>query len=86
GSASRPLWTALLSRGTTPIALKRGKVGEPVHRLQRTLRAAGQSVEVTGIYDSRTTSAVRAYRKKLGLPGYQTADRQVWAALQAGRR
>ncbi|WP_286931028.1 MULTISPECIES: glycoside hydrolase domain-containing protein [Aeromicrobium] len=85
-SVSRPLWTALLSRGKTPIALKRGKVGEPVHRLQRTLRAAGHSVSVTGIYDARTAGAVRAYRKNVGLPGYQTADRRVWAALQAGRR
>ncbi|MBA4607194.1 DUF1906 domain-containing protein [Aeromicrobium sp. Marseille-Q0843] len=85
-SVSRPLWTALLSRGKTPIALKRGKVGEPVHRLQRTLRAAGHSVSVTGIYDARTAGAVRAYRRNVGLPGYQTADRRVWASLQAGRR
>ncbi|MCD9154108.1 glycoside hydrolase domain-containing protein [Aeromicrobium duanguangcaii] len=86
GAATRPLWTALLSRGKTPIALKRGKVGEPVHRLQRSLRASGQKVNVTGIYDARTSTAVRAYRKKMRLPGYQTADARVWAALQAGRR
>ncbi|GAA3536167.1 hypothetical protein AFL01nite_08580 [Aeromicrobium flavum] len=86
GSTSRALWTALLSRGSTPIALKRGEVGEPVHRLQRSLRASGQKVKVTGIYDARTTSAVRAYRKRMGLPAYQTADVRVWAALQAGRR
>lgn len=84
--ASRPLWTALVSRGSTPIALKRGKTCEPVHRLQRSLRAAGQKVTVNGIYDARTTSAVRAYRKRVGLPAYQTADQRVWAALQRGRR
>jgi len=85
-AATRPLWTALLSRGKTPIALKRGKVGEPVHRLQRSLRAAGQKVNVTGVYDARTATAVRSYRKRIGLPGYQVADATVWAALQRGRR
>lgn len=85
-TASRSVWTALLSRGKTPIALKRGKVGEPVHRLQRSLRAAGQKVDVTGIYDARTTVAVRTYRKTVGLPTYQTADKAVWDALQRGRR
>lgn len=84
--ASRSVWTALLSRGSTPIALKRGKTGEPVHRLQRSLRAAGQKVTVNGIYDARTQSAVRAYRKRVGLPTYVTADQRVWAALQRGRR
>ncbi|MFS0886652.1 glycoside hydrolase domain-containing protein [Aeromicrobium sp. 179-A 4D2 NHS] len=84
--ASRPVWTALLSRGSTPIALKRGKTGEPVHRLQRSLRAAGQKVTVSGIFDARTVTAVRAYRKRVGLPTYQTADQRVWAALQRGRR
>lgn len=86
GLASRPMWTALISRGSTPIALKRGKVGEPVHRLQRGLRAAGQSVGVTGVVDARTVTAIRAYRKKMGLPAYQVAEAKVWASLQAGRR
>jgi len=85
-TVTRSVWTALLSRGAKPVALKQGKTGEPVHRLQRSLRAAGYSVNVTGIVDSRTVKAVRAYRKSVGLPTWPTADRQVWAALQKGRR
>src|SRR5690606_30259543 len=85
-AVNRTVSASLLSRGARPIALKAGKTGEPVHRLQRSLRAAGQSVGVTGIYDARTVKAVRAYRSRVGLPAWPTADQRVWAALQSGRR
>lgn len=85
-AVTRAVWTSLLSRGARPIALKAGKTGEPVHRLQRSLRAAGQSVRVTGVFDAHTVKAVRSYRSSVGLPTWPTADRSVWAALQSGRR
>ncbi len=85
-NATRAVWTSLLARGSAPVSLKRGKTGEPVHRLQRSLRAVGYKVSVTGVFDTRTTSAVRAYRKRVGLPAYPTADRKVWSALKHGRR
>lgn len=84
--ANKRVWVALLSRGSTAGVLKRGKSGQRVYRLQRSLRAAGQSVQATGVFDPRTVKAVRAYRKRVGLPAYPTADSTVWLALQAGRR
>jgi len=84
--ANRRVWTALLSRGSTPVALKRGKSGQRVYRLQRALRAAGQNVDITGVFDAKTTAAVRSYRRSVGLPAWPSADRRVWAALQRGRR
>ncbi len=81
----KQVWTSLLSQGSAPLVLKRGRAGDSVYRLQRSLRAAGQRVDVTGVYDFRTAAAVQAYRKRFGLPGYQTADRKVWDLLQRGR-
>lgn len=83
---TRVTWTSLLARGSVGTVLKRGHTGERVYRLQRSLKAAGQTVTVTGIFDARTTSAVKAYRMKVGLPAYPTADAKVWSALKHGRR
>ena len=85
-TVTRSVWTALLSRGSRPLVLKQGKTGESVHRLQRALRASGRSIAVTGVFDARTAKVVRSYRKSVGLPAWPTADRQVWVALQRGRR
>lgn len=82
---NKAVWTSLLARGSAPV-LKRGKSGERVYRLQRSLRAAGQTVTVNGVFDARTTKAVRSYRRSVGLPAYQSADRLVWSALKHGRR
>lgn len=83
---SRVTWTALLSRGATAPVLKQGHTGERVWRLQRSLRAAGQQVVVNGVFDQRTTKAVKAYLARVGLPAYPTADTAVWVSLQRGRR
>lgn len=83
---TRLTWMALLSRGATAPVLKQGHTGERVWRLQRSLRAAGQPVDLTGVFDQRTTKAVKAYRKRIGLPAHPTADATVWSALQRGRR
>jgi peptidoglycan hydrolase-like protein with peptidoglycan-binding domain len=85
GSVSRSTWTALLSAGRSPRVLKQGSVGPSVWRLQRSLVAAGVSLRITGVYDSRTVKAVRTYREARSLPGYSTAEATVWAELQRGQ-
>jgi peptidoglycan hydrolase-like protein with peptidoglycan-binding domain len=70
GHTTNATWTALLSAGSKPRVLKRGSVGESVWRLQRALIAAGKSVTINGVYDSKTVSAVKAYRSSNGLSSY----------------
>jgi peptidoglycan hydrolase-like protein with peptidoglycan-binding domain len=85
GNTTNPTWTALLSDGSTPRVLKRGSVGSAVWRLQRALTAAGTSVTVNGVYDSKTVSAVKAYRSANGLSSYETTESSVWSLLQRGK-
>lgn len=85
GTATRSVWTGLLSKGTNPRVLKEGSVGPSVYRLQRSLVAAGLKLSITGVYDSRTASAVKAYRSARGLPRYSTTEASVWAELQRGQ-
>ncbi|MCL3817454.1 glycoside hydrolase domain-containing protein [Aeromicrobium wangtongii] len=85
GTATRATWTALLSGGRNPRVLKQGSVGPSVWRLQRSLVAAGAKPRLTGVYDSSTVKAVRAYRRSRGLPGYTTTEASVWAELQRGQ-
>ncbi len=86
GTVTRRTWVALLSDGSQPV-LKRGSTGKYVYRLQRSLTAAlGRSVPRTGLFDTTTEKAVQAYRKKVKLPGWRTAEPNLWASLQAGRR
>jgi peptidoglycan hydrolase-like protein with peptidoglycan-binding domain len=66
--------------------LKRGSVGEPVWRLQRSLRAAGATVTLNGVYDAQTVRAVRNYRTANDLPDLQTAEAKVWHMLFRGVR
>lgn len=84
GTVTRSTWTALLSAGRSPRVLKQGSVGPSVWRLQRSLTAAGAKLRITGVYDARTVNAVRAYRTAHALPGYTTAEAEVWALLQRG--
>jgi hypothetical protein len=84
GHTTSPTWTALLSAGSKPRVLKRGSTGEAVWRLQRALTAAGTSVRVNGVYDSRTVSAVKAYRSANGITAYETTESSVWSLLQRG--
>ncbi|MFC5676234.1 glycoside hydrolase domain-containing protein [Aeromicrobium endophyticum] len=85
GTVTRSTWTALLSSGRSPRVLKVGSVGSPVWRLQRSLRAAGGQLKVSGVYDTATARTVRSYRAARGLPAYPTADAAVWAELQRGQ-
>lgn len=84
GMVNRRTWVSLLSQGSRPV-LKFGHGTQSVYRVQRSLRASGKSVPVTGLYDSRTATAMRSYRKGVKLPQWGTAEPAVWAKLQAGR-
>jgi peptidoglycan hydrolase-like protein with peptidoglycan-binding domain len=86
GETTRSTWISLHSAGTRPLVLKRGSVGEPVWRLQRSLRAAGVSVGISGVYGLQTVQAVREYRDNIDLPDRETTDAAVWKALHFGKR
>ncbi len=82
---TRPTWVVLLAAGSWPRVLKYGSVGEPVWRLQRALVAGGFQPTLNGIYDAKTVSAVRSFRKTHKLTDYSTAEASVWGLLQRGR-
>jgi len=78
-------WTAILSQGRSPV-LKHGSAGHAVRRVQRALNAAtGSALSVTGVFDSRVTSAVLAYQQRRRLPRTGVVAGDTWAQLQAGR-
>jgi hypothetical protein len=85
GTVTRSTWTSVLAKGTSPRVLKEGSVGPSVYRLQRSLVAAGASLRISGVYDSRTVQAVKTYRTARGLPRYSTTEASVWAELQRGQ-
>lgn len=87
---SREAWLTLLSAGTAPV-LKFGSASVEVRRLQRALKStvasdAQRKLRATGVFDSRTDAAVRAYQTRLGLPVSGVANTVTWKTLQAGRR
>ncbi|MFC7493151.1 MULTISPECIES: glycoside hydrolase domain-containing protein [unclassified Nocardioides] len=83
-------WVTLLSAGDTPV-VKFGSTGPAVRRLQRALVAAGKgsaesrAVRATGVFDPRTTAALRAWQKKAKVHVTGVAGTETWAAIQAGR-
>lgn len=85
GAVDRRTWTALLSRGSSPV-LRRGARGEDVRRLQRSLNAAAGRpvVRVDGTYGADTARTVRRYRTSLGLGRRVVVTRAVWTALSRG--
>ena len=86
GKADASTWTALFADGTAPL-LKVGSAGEPVLRLQRSLRAAGfRSVTPTGVVTERTAKTVRRHQQRLGMDPTGVVTAEVWAALQRGLR
>ncbi|KAA1425256.1 DUF1906 domain-containing protein [Mumia zhuanghuii] len=86
GTISRKVWVSLLSGNSAPV-LKRGSTGQNVYKLQRSLTAAlARSVPRNGLFDATTERAVLDYRKRVKLPGWRTAEPQLWAALRAGKR
>ncbi len=86
GKADSATWTALFAVGSMPL-LKVGSAGQPVLRLQRSLRAAGfGSVKPTGVLTERTANAVRRHQQHLGLDPTGVVTAETWAALQHGLR
>jgi hypothetical protein len=63
--------------------LRYGARGDPVRWLQGRLRAAGESVPVTGRFLDRTAGAVERFRARAGLPPGSVVDDAAWAALLA---
>lgn len=79
-------WTALLSRGATPV-VKVGSGGNEVRRVQRALNAAvGARLDVDGVFARSTLVAVRDYQRAVGLGRTGVVDDRVWEQLQEGRR
>ncbi len=86
GRVNRRTWMVLLTEGSTPL-LKYGAGAGAVRRLQRGLNAAaGERLEVTGVFAGRTRAAVKRYQRSQGLPQSGVVTEDVWALLQAGRR
>lgn len=80
------VWTAILSEGRGPL-MKFGAGSHAVRRLQRALNAAdGAGLAVTGVFEARTTEAVKTYQRDHGLPVTGVVLEQMWALLQAGTR
>ncbi len=83
---SRRNWVSLLSAGV-PTVVKFGSVGPAVRRVQRALNAVVDRdvpVKATGIFDARTTSALKAWQEFVGLDVTGVAGNQTWKALNAG--
>jgi cell wall-associated NlpC family hydrolase len=76
-------WTALLARGSKP-ALRVGKRGAAVKRLQRSLTASGRPVPVTGYFGPITKNAVKSVQRAKGWSATGTATTSVWRTLQGG--
>lgn len=86
GRVDPSTWTALLAAGRKPL-LKVGSTGEPVLRLQRSLRAAGiRAGATTGVVSDRTARSVARYQRRVGLDATGVATKETWAALQRGER
>jgi peptidoglycan hydrolase-like protein with peptidoglycan-binding domain len=65
--------------------LKRGSASTAVRRVQRALNAAdGAGLAVSGVFDGRTTGAVKRYQSAHGLPRSGVVNDGVWRRLHAG--
>lgn len=84
---SRPNWVALLALGTQPVA-KVGSAGSQVRRVQRAMNAAkpGLQLPITGVYDARTSQAVAAYQRKVGVHVSGITNSVTWKPMLTGRR
>lgn len=86
GIVTPSTWTVLLSEGSSPL-VKVGSASHAVRRLQRALNAAiGARLDVTGVFGSATTRAVRDYQRARGLRRTGVVVSDTWAQLERGRR
>ena len=83
---SRRDWIALHTHGARPV-LKVGSMGGFVRRVQRALNAANPAnrLKVSGVYDGRTSIAMRAYQAKLGLGRSGVTNVVTWSKLKVGK-
>jgi peptidoglycan hydrolase-like protein with peptidoglycan-binding domain len=80
------VWTAILSQGRMPL-MKYGAGSHAVRRLQRALNAAdGAGLAVTGVFEARTTAAVKTYQGDHGLGRTGVVTEAVWKLLRSGTR
>ena len=86
GTIGPRVWVSLLSQGSMPV-LKVGSANAAVRRIQRSLDAADRAgLPITGIFDARTTAAVRKYQADHGLSQTGVVTTALWGKLQAGLR
>ncbi len=80
-------WMTVISYGARPV-LKFGSVGRYVRRIQRALNAAavGESVAVSGMFNTTTARMLRKYQSKVDIPVNGLVTRGVWQRIQNGRR
>ncbi len=87
GAVSRRTWTALLVRGKGYPLMKYGSASRAVRRLQRSLNAADVArLPVSGVFEVRTTAAVKTYQRDHDLPQTGVVTESVWDLLRAGTR
>ncbi|MEO5709606.1 MAG: glycoside hydrolase domain-containing protein [Nocardioidaceae bacterium] len=85
GTVGRRVWVAMLAHGTTPL-LKYGAASDAVRRVQRSLNAAdGAGLAVTGVFEARTTAAVKRYQRDHTLTASGVVTPAVWTRLLAGQ-
>jgi len=60
-----------------------GSSGEAVRQLQQALNAQGYSLDVDGIFGSKTRAAVKSYQKKNGLAVDGIAGNETWGSLMS---
>lgn len=86
GAMTSRTWTALLSEGPARV-VKIGSANNAVRRAQRSLNAAATCrLPVTGVFDAATTTAVREYQVKRGLPRTGVVASDTWGDLARGLR
>ena len=84
---NRKTWTALLVRGNDYPLMKYGSASRSVRRLQRALNAADQAgLTLNGVFEARTTAAVKTYQRDHGLPQTGVVTDPVWKLLRSGTR
>jgi peptidoglycan hydrolase-like protein with peptidoglycan-binding domain len=87
GAMSRPAWTALVVRGSGYPILKRGSGSRAVRRLQRALNATDAAgLATTGVFDRRTTIAVKRYQRDHGMRRTGVVTDGLWTKLRRGAR
>lgn len=84
GTINRRTWTVLLTHGGTPL-MKYGAANNAVRRLQRGLNAANtEHLDVTGVFEATTRSAVKRYQHAHRLPKTGVVTDDMWALLRKG--